>query len=166
MAEKYLRGLDVEDWGCGEGRFRDFHVGGYAGIDGSDTDGAVIKADLRKRLSAAPGILLRHVLEHNFSWQLILENALKSCTDTLVIVLFTPFRDKTEAISWTSGIEVPDIGFALADLRKELPSDVEEHLNIYSPSTQYGVEHYFVVRKENKDGKAESVGDEFSPVPS
>lgn len=147
-AESYLKGLDVEDWGCGEGRFKDFHNGVYIGIDGSKANPRChIVADLRKRRSYSPGILLRHVLEHNIDWQVILKNAVKCATNTLVVVLFTPFQQTTKQIGWSDEIKVPDIGFALEDIRALLPKVFEEHTNIPSPSTQYGVEHVFVVMK-------------------
>lgn len=34
-AEAWLSGLSVEDWGCGYARFKDFHKGGYRGVDGT-----------------------------------------------------------------------------------------------------------------------------------
>ena len=148
LAEKFLHGLDVEDWGCGHQRFKDYHVGGYIGIDGSDNGiPATITADLRERAEYSQGILLRHVLEHNRDWRKVLKNALKSYTHTLVIVLFTPLQERTHELCFTPAVGVPDIGFSLSDLRAELPAKVEEHLDIKSPSTQYGVEHLFVVRK-------------------
>ncbi len=148
FAEKYLKGLDVEDWGCGEGRFKDFHTGVYIGVDGSMANHRChIVADLRKRRLYSPGILLRHVLEHNEEWQKVLRNAVRCATNTLVIVLFTPLQEKTHQIGWSDEIKVPDIGFALEDIRAFLPKGTEEHLNIPSPSTQYGVEHIFVVMK-------------------
>jgi hypothetical protein len=146
LAEKFLHGLNVEDWGCGEGRFGDFHVGGYVGIDGS-AGPAYIKDDLRTRLEFSEGILLRHVLEHNTDWRKILENAVKSATRVLVIVLFTPLQDKTRQLGWNPTQGVPDLGFSLDDLSEILPKNTEFHLDIPSPSTQYRIEHVIVVRK-------------------
>lgn len=146
LAEKFLCGLAVEDWGCGEGRFADFHVGPYLGVDGS-AGPAHIKDDLRDRLEFSEGILLRHVLEHNKDWRKVIENALKSATKMLVIVLFTPLQEKTHEIAWNPGVGVPDIGFELADLLHAIGIPVEMHLDIPSPSTQYRVEHVLVVRK-------------------
>jgi hypothetical protein len=148
FAEKFLYGMDVEDWGCGLCRFRDFHAGKYRGIDGSKSPYADVVDDLRKRRSSVSGILLRHVLEHNVAWRQILKNAIHSAKKVAVVIIFTPFQSATHAIGWSNEIGVPDIGFSLADLRKEMPAGTEEHLNITSPSTQYGVEHLFAVRKQ------------------
>jgi hypothetical protein len=147
LAEKFLHSLDIEDWGCGTGRFKDYHIGGYLGVDGSRSKYCDLVADLRKRKSHVPGILLRHVIEHNVAWRTIVKNAIASATKTVVIVLFTPFQEKTHAIGWSDEIGVPDIGFSLDEMRAHLPKKTEEHLNISSPSTQYGVEHLFVVEK-------------------
>lgn len=149
LAEKFLCGLEIEDWGCGLCRFRDFHIGKYHGIDGSLSPYADSVDDLRKRKSSVDGILLRHVLEHNIAWKAILKNALLSAKKTLVIVIFTPFQSRTHAIGWSKEIGVPDIGFSIADLRSVLPKTTEEHLNIPSPSTQYGLEHLFVIRQHH-----------------
>lgn len=113
-AEKHLKGLSVEDWGCGKGFFRTIHSGGYLGVDGSNTPYTDVIADLTKYTSNAEGILLRHVIEHNSDWESILSNAVSS-TDKLVLVLFTPMSRKTKQIAWND-IGVPDISFKHGDI--------------------------------------------------
>ena len=89
VAEGALRYLDVEDWGCGYRHFESHHTGGYVGIDGTAGYCDVV-ADLVDYRSSTPGLLLRHVLDHNIEWRKILANAVASFTDTLVVILFTP----------------------------------------------------------------------------
>lgn len=147
MAENYLHGMVVADWGCGECRFETFHEGPYLGIDGSVAPINRYKADLRAYKGKSQGVLLRHVLEHNEDWRQILKNALEAATDTLVLIVFTPFQDKTGVIAPSGLPGVPDIGFSLEDLREILPKHTQEQLNIESPSTQYKIEHMFIVKQ-------------------
>lgn len=90
IAEEWLGGLHVEDWGCGYAQFREFHRGPYVGIDG--TKGwADIVADLRQIAPhATPGLMMRHVLEHNPDWRRILAGAVGCFTKRMVLVVFTP----------------------------------------------------------------------------
>lgn len=146
FAETFLQGLEVEDWGCGEARFKDFHKGKYVGVDGSESGKQSELQDLRTRKSQSEGILLRHVLEHNVDWAMILENALQSFTDTLVVVMFCPWQDETKVIANAGGIA--DISFSLEDFRSHFPAGTQEFLNRPAPLLQYGMEHFFVVKKE------------------
>lgn len=110
-AEAWLSGLSVEDWGCGYARFKDFHKGGYRGVDG--TPGwADHVADLTTYRSSTDGLLLRHVLEHNHDWRSILTNALASFTKRLVLVVFTPdsgIRNGEKTIGHVRALGVDDL---------------------------------------------------------
>jgi hypothetical protein len=142
LAEEFLRGLDVEDWGCGLGKFRDFHSGGYVGVDGTLSDYCDEHADLTEFTSITPGLLLRHVLEHNVEWRKILDNALASYTHRLVIVLFTSLQDETRTLQEdVGGLGVPDIGFALSDLLNPIMTDgVETTFQTIRSEAGYGTE--------------------------
>lgn len=82
----------VEDWGCGRRRFAAYarEIGcSYRGIDSSGSPDVL--ADLAAYRSTTPGLLLRHVLEHNpETWPEIVRGAVESCTDRMVIVLYVP----------------------------------------------------------------------------
>ncbi len=69
----------IEDWGCGTGGFKRFIQKNddikYIGIDGSITPFADIQQDLTIYKSKPEGIFMRHVLEHNYEWEKILNNA-------------------------------------------------------------------------------------------
>lgn len=88
----------VEDWGCGAAAAKPyFKKSRYVGVDGSGGHADVV-ADLREYTSAVDGILIRHVLEHNYDWPLVLENAIRSCR-RLTIVFFLKLEDYTTVSS-------------------------------------------------------------------
>lgn len=130
----------VEDWGCGKGWFRTFtNPDRYRGVDGSCTPFADVIADLATYRSVVPGVFMRHVLEHDYRWADILENAAASATDRLVVVLFTPLGDTTREIAFAPDPGVPDISFRLDDILDRLEAftvDVET----LTTATQYGTE--------------------------
>ena len=63
--------------------------------------------------------MMRHILEHNHDWRLVLENALASFDKKFCLILFTPFSDgQTKVLKENKkyGVDVPDISFAKADI--------------------------------------------------
>jgi len=82
--------------GLRKGRLLALLPGKYIGIDGSDTPFASRIADLRTYRSKAEGILIRHVLEHNYDWEAILAGAVESFQKKLCLILFTPFAAEPE----------------------------------------------------------------------
>lgn len=89
-------GWTVADWGCGCCAAKKyFHRAKYIGIDGSPGFAERV-ADLREYREPSDGILLRHVLEHNYDWPSILRNALASARKRVVIVLFLSMKRHTE----------------------------------------------------------------------
>lgn len=132
IVAKFLGGLDVEDWGCGLAAYREFHGGGYKGVDGTLTEYCDVQADLTEYRSTTPALLLRHVLEHNLGWRRVLDNAIASFTKRMVIVLFTPPQDATRILAAdVGGLGVPDIGFLTSDLTNPImDSGAEVHLDM------------------------------------
>lgn len=107
----------VEDWGCGKGWFSKFiPTGRYRGVDGSHSPFAEKKIDLVSYRSEVPGLFMRHVIEHNYEWKIILTNALESFTERMVLILFTPLVEETHEIFFNKDPGVPDIAFAEKDL--------------------------------------------------
>lgn len=139
-AAEWLAGLPVEDWGCGYGWFRQFHDAGYLGIDGTRSRWSDLVADLAEFRSSTPGLLLRHVLEHDHRWSQILDNAVASFTARMCLVLFTPLTDTTRVIvEDVGGLGVPDISFALDDLTVRL-AGCEWTVEQVATDTAYGIE--------------------------
>lgn len=148
LAEDFLSGLKVEDWGCGTGGFRRVHTAEYIGIDGSKNPFVDVVVDLRHYRSKVPGIMMRHVLEHNYDWEKVLENAVRSFKKRMCIVIFTPFQERTGEIGHNRsvGVNAPTIAF-----KKE---DIEEHFGGYKwrletikSKTAYGVENIYYIQK-------------------
>jgi hypothetical protein len=126
LTETYRLGADwlagcasVEDWGCGLGWMRTLVAPGrYRGIDGSRTPFADEVRDLVEYRSCTPGLFMRHVLEHNHAWAAILDNAVASFTQRMVLVLFTPMSACTRVLEVDNQpwVDAPNISFSHADL--------------------------------------------------
>ena len=140
---------EVEDWGSGAGGFKRFYKGKYVGVDGSANKFVDKIADLRTYRSSVDGIVMRHILEHNYDWKSVLQNAVSSFNKKLCIVFFTPFTDETKEIAHNKkhGVDVPDISFNKKDIERffeGLKWRVEENIKT---KTGYGVEHIYYVEK-------------------
>lgn len=139
----------VEDWGCGKGWFRQFYKGNYVGLDGSHSKFADKIVDLAKYTSSVPGIYMRHVLEHNYEWEAILNNALDSFTERMCLVLFTPWpHDKTEQIAFVDSVGVPDMAFDSESILGPIASrGLKLFYQTIKSETFYGQETLFYIEK-------------------
>lgn len=135
----------VEDWGCGYGWFAK-HLPRARGIDGSLSPFADEIVDLADYRSDVEGIFMRHVLEHDDRWPAILDNALGSFSWRMVLVVFTPWAEKTGPIAMTD-LGVPDIAFRQEDLTERFVG-CRWSLQELETATYYGVEHLFRVERE------------------
>jgi hypothetical protein len=157
-AAEWLWGLAVEDWGCGLGWFKLLHDGPYLGIDGTRSQFCDVHADLVTYRSETPGLLLRHVLEHNHEWQKILDNAVASFTERMCLILFTPLAEVTQVIADdVGGLGVPDISFALRDITDRLIGCVWS-VETLPTDTAYGTETVLRVEHERRDRDGELRG--------
>jgi hypothetical protein len=121
IAAKFLADMKtVEDWGCGYGGFKPFCKGQYTGVDGSKTPYVDKIVDLCTYTSAPEGIVMRHVLEHNYSWDQVLTNAISSAKKKLCLIFFTPLGETTEELRFTEDVGVPDLSLAKKDVEKYL----------------------------------------------
>lgn len=148
MASSFLADLDeVEDWGCGAGGFRRFCVSRYRGVDGSKTPFADQIVDLCAYKTSVEGIVMRHVLEHNYGWENILQGAVESFTRKFCLILFTPFADRTHEIAHnrSHGVDVPDLSFSRADIERCLVGLRWRLIENIPTQTGYGVEHVYMI---------------------
>lgn len=112
----------IEDWGCGPGWFA--HLLGrdrVVGVDGSQSPYADVVMDLTRRRSQTPGLLLRHVLEHDWRWQTVLSNALASFTQRAAVVFFiAPGEGPTEDLMFEEDPGVPNLRISADELASVL----------------------------------------------
>jgi hypothetical protein len=148
LGAAFLAGLQIEDWGCGYGHFAEYIP--CRGVDGSCSPFADEVADLAEYRSATEGLFMRHVLEHDERWKAILDNAVASFTKRMVLVLFTPWAEKTEVLTWTL-LGVPDISFSKTDITDRFGGCTWQ-LEEYQTATYYGVEHVFLLEKDGLEG--------------
>jgi hypothetical protein len=142
----------VQDWGCGKGGLRHFiEPQRYWGIDGSATPFADEIADLAAYRSQTPGLFMRHVLEHDYRWRDILDNAVASFTERMVLVIFTPLQKVTGELAFNPDPGVPDLGFAKRDITDRFGDAVWKAKTVET-QTQYGSETSFYLR--HKKGTA------------
>lgn len=102
----------VEDWGCGLGWFRQFvHPDAYIGVDGSWSRFADVVDDLATRRSSVEGLFMRGILEHNYDWPVVLDNALASFTKRMVLVMFVPWTevDPHDEVQFEADYGVPTL---------------------------------------------------------
>lgn len=107
----------VEDWGCALCHAKRYREGAYRGVDGTPGKADVI-ADLSDYLSVTTGLFMRHILEHNLDWRIILDNALESFTQRMSLILFLPTAEKD--IVHDRGDDPPDIWLCERDLMKAI----------------------------------------------
>lgn len=141
---------EIEDWGCGKGWFRAFVPESikYTGVDGSENKFVDKVVDLEKYTSKVEGIYMRHVLEHNYEWKKVLQNAVDSFTKKMVLVVFTPFSEgKTEQIDFIHSVGVPDMSFSQEELEEVLGDNKFTIETIESGGTAYRVEHLYLIEK-------------------
>lgn len=154
MAAAFFVGQgDVEDWGCGRGGFRLSNLNErYLGLDGSYTPFADKIVDLCTYRSKASCILIRHVLEHNYDWQGILDGAIASFQKKLCLILFTPFTEQTKEIAHNlkAGVDVPDLSFKPSDIEERFGSLPWKLVANIRTDSQYGTEHVYFVWREPK----------------
>lgn len=121
LASEWLKDCDVvEDWGCGCGFAKQFFNKKYIGIDGSPSKWCDIVKDLTTYNSNPDGLLMRHVLEHNYNWRIIIKNATSSFKKRMVLVMFIPPGDQDTIYNPQICVDVnngiPDISCCRTDL--------------------------------------------------
>ena len=157
--ESYQMGADwltgcktVEDWGSGKGWFRQFVRDDqtYTGVDGSKTPFASVQADLASYMSVTEGLFMRHVLEHDYRWEAILQNAVLSFTKRMVLVLFVPMSDgDTVELAFAPDPGVPDLSLSRRALERIIKStSTIVGVQTFTSATQYGSETVYLLEKK------------------
>ena len=134
--ESYIKAAEflgdtVEDWGCGLG-WAEKYFKNYTGIDGS-LGYVKEQTDLVHYTSDVDNILIRQVIEHDYKWDKILENAIKSFRKKLCLIINTPFVKKTRVGhlhpfvkadgTIVKGFDKPEMYFNKQDILDFFPPD-------------------------------------------
>ena len=94
---------------------------------------------------------MRHVIEHNYEWRKILNNACKSFKKKMCLILFTPLRDDSTleiAHNLKHGVDVPDLSFKRNDLFEIFEKyNITYDFETLNTSTGYNIEHIFYLNK-------------------
>ena len=148
LAADFLEGMEVQDWGSGTGGFKRLHQGPYTGLDGSKTPFVDKVVDLREYHSNVDGIVMRHVLEHNYDWAKILRNAMISFNKKCCLIIFTPFSEETHEIAHNKshGVDVPDISFARYDIERFFEG-MKWNVDELKTRTGYNVENIYYIER-------------------
>jgi hypothetical protein len=135
----------IEDWGCGMAWGQRYALGRYKGIDGSPDAAKYADeiCDLRDYRSQVDGIFMRHILEHNWDWQIILGNVMGSFRKRFTLILFTPFSQFTHPLQ---PLGLIDLSFNENDVT-DFFAGCKWHVESLRTDTQYGIEHVFYVER-------------------
>lgn len=113
----------IEDWGCGCAYAKNYTPTGsqYVGVDGSPSQWTAIVDNLEARRSQPEGLFMRHVLEHNPNWRLVLANALTAFTRRMSLITFLPLAVADASIGelrpgGSVATPVPNIRLSAGDL--------------------------------------------------
>jgi hypothetical protein len=145
----------VEDWGCGKGWFgqvaTEFNLE-VIGIDGSKTPFADKVVDLEGYTSRVEGIFMRSVAEHNFEWEKILTNLVKSFTKKAFVQFYTPMNfdsDEGILIQLSPGYDnIPEISIPTSIWHKILlENNVEWKSTKVDSPLAYDEETYYFLQK-------------------
>lgn len=136
----------IEDWGCGMAWGRRYAEARYKGVDGSPAASPYADeiCDLRDYHSTVDGIFMRHILEHNWDWEVILSNVMGSFRKRFVLVLFTPFAD--EVTHPLQPLGLIDLSFKVGDIT-EFFEGCNYQIETLHTDTQYGIEHVIYVER-------------------
>lgn len=113
----------VEDWGCALAYAKNYCTTAYRGIDGTKGAAEII-ADLSTYRSDAPGIFMRHILEHNHDWRDVLLNALESFQERMTLILYRPLQH-TEKVVLEKPVELDLPRFALVRMLQPFIAGIE-----------------------------------------
>ena len=139
----------IEDWGCGSGYFGTLlpETITYRGLDGSTSPwGSPSEVSLTAYTSQVPGILIRHVLEHNWAWETILKNALTSFTQRLCLILFVPVIDGEQVVNRAEHGGIPDLALPRGRLVPMLSPYLKD-LEILRTRSQYRSESLYCLER-------------------
>jgi hypothetical protein len=156
----------VEDWGAGPAYGRRYTPEGrrYLAVDGSPEAAPYVDvaANLRDWPPDVPvsqaqfavpphGVFMRHVLEHNYDWRVILERALDRFDRRMVLVMFTPFAEGPTHQLRPSDDDYRDLSFNFDELTEPIRARSDlifSHQTYTGRPIQYGQETIFRIERD------------------
>jgi len=159
IGAEFLAGCrTIEDWGCGTQWFRGVMSGINPGTRVTGLDGSAGYCDQVVDLCEyAPeelpdGLMIRHVLEHNFDWRMILNRAVKSFTHRMILILHTPTVEQETLLyeyPFPDGGSCPYLSLPQDELEQILASHgLSYHQEtIPSPDSEFGHETIFWINR-------------------
>lgn len=151
LGSDWLSDCDVvEDWGCGGGWFSKVHGGTVVSVDGSESLFADKIENLTEYVNPVQGVFMRHVLEHNYDWEKILDNLLESFQHRAFICLFTPFAPEYITIEITVNTGafagIPDLALGYKSFYEKVEPYIVSY-GLVKSSAIYSFESYFMLEK-------------------
>lgn len=151
MGADWLADCDtIADWGCGGGLFsRHIPADRYIGVDGSQTGAVTVVADLATYREPSDGVFMRNVLEHNYDWATILDNALAAFRQRMALTVYTPWHDGPEPSSeilFEDAYGVPLLSFRRDALEARM-AGVTYELHDVEAGSYYGLDHVYLISK-------------------
>lgn len=137
-------GDTVEDWGGGTGWARRYFEN-YRNVDFSSHPNVDEVADLKEYTSDVENILIRQVIDAEPQWQQILENAKKSFSKKLCLIIGTPFVRKTR-LGPRDPVFLAD-GTETGDYYQEMYFKKQDILDMF-PQDQYKLSEEIVKTKQ------------------
>lgn len=141
----------IEDWGAGLAWGRQYvKKAQYKAIDHSPSSAKFVDevSPLDVWQSDPDGIFMRHVLEHNWGWRDILENALVSFAKRMVLVTFTPFSAGDSFPNRPAGDPYLDLSINRTELTDMMGTLLVRDEQL-ATDTQYRQEHMFFLSRES-----------------
>ena len=149
-AGEWLSGMAVEDWGCGY-CFARKYMQSYIGID-VGCPLADKNVDLKEYHSSIDGILIRHVLEHDYNWRMIIKNAVESFKKRLCVIFFIPPNNVEDLLhSDEATIDCPVLSICKPDFEDILTTGGCTFTSdlLQTGSCPYGLEMIYYVEKQS-----------------
>lgn len=144
---------EVEDWGCGKGWFATVALKlNVVGVDGSNTPFADKIVDLEDYTTSVEGIFMRHVAEHNFEWEKVLENLTDSFTKRACVIFYTPMNNKSDealVVTMSPGWDnIPELSIPTSVWERMLDKkNIKYEIKVVDSTSFYGVETVYYLYK-------------------
>lgn len=128
---------DIADWGGGTGFAQQFVTkSAYRVIDGSLSQSNHVLIDLTSCNIPSDCIMMRHVLEHDYKWHLILLNFMRSFRKRAVLAIGTPLESGPTVLDHTEQVFFGSVGLPVPVLRLSEP-ELLKYITLYQVKREH-----------------------------